>query len=470
MIQLSLDAESGVPLADQIVGGIRALIDDRVLRAPMRVPPIRVFAQKHQLGRFTVAEAYDRLVALGYLQAKRGSGFYVAARNDGAAAARRNADEPPFDRAAAYFQTNDDDDDARLGVGNATLPADWFDQDGLRRRLRALAARADQRLVTYGTPRGYLPLRQQLQSALGELGIAADPAQIVLTQGAAQALDLAARYLLEPGDCAFVDDPGYHGLFASLRLHGIKLVGVARTPAGPDVDALAALLAEHRPKVFFTQSVLHNPTGGSLSPATAFRVLQLAEQHDFLIVEDDVYADLHPGAASRLAQFDQLRRVLYVGSYSKTLSADLRVGFIACNGAIASALTDIKAICGASTSEFSESLIHQMLSEGSYRKHLERTRTRLAAAIDACLRLLERVGMPVYAEPRGGMFVWAAVPGATDAVPLVNLAARAGIALLAGNVLRPHPQASPWLRINVAYALDARFERFLGETLGKLTA
>jgi len=464
-MQLSLNSKSSLPLVDQIVSGIRNLIDDRVQRPGMRLPPIRSFAETHDVSRFTVVEAYDRLVALGYLQSRRGSGFYVAARQEFAAPSQRACDdERAFDNAGMMHECLDDSSD-RTKVGVGWLPPEWLDEEGVRRNIRTLARRADTRVVAYGTPRGYRPLREQLQIKLGEQGIAADPNQIVLTQGATQALDVIARYFLKPGDCVFVDDPGYWNLFAALRFYGVNLIGVPRTQDGPDPDALEILLAEHQPKLFYTNSVLHNPTACSLSPASAFRILQLAEKHNFLIVEDDICADFHPGPTTLLAQLDQLRRVIYVGSFSKTLSANLRVGFLAANSDLAAALTDVKIISCLSTSEFSERLVYLMLTEGHYRKFTERTRSRLAEATNGTLKLLERTGMKIYAEPKGGMFVWAEAPGISDSVHLATQATQYGISLAPGNIFRPQMQPSPWLRFNVAYALAPKLERFLGEAL-----
>lgn len=285
---LSLNSASPMPLVDQIVDHIRSQIDDRLLRTGMRLPPIRSFAEQNEVSRFTVVEAYDRLVALGYLQSRRGSGFYVATRQSAAPVEPRSGEVMrAFDNAGVLHQSLEDAPD-RLKVGVGWLPPEWLDEEGVRRNIRTLARRADTKVTSYGTPLGYRPLRDQIQIKLGELGVAARPGQIVLTHGATQALDIVARYLLKAGDCVFVDDPGYWNLFANLRLYGVQLIGVPRTQNGPDPEALEALLAEHRPKAFFTHSVLHNPTSSNLSPANAFRVLQLAEKHDFLIVEDDV--------------------------------------------------------------------------------------------------------------------------------------------------------------------------------------
>lgn len=462
---IRLDPSSALPLTDQIAAAVRGLIDDRILRPGMRLPPIRRLAEEQGVSRFTVVEAYDRLVAHGYLVSRRGAGFFVAPRREPEA-----VEEPsPLERAMDtvwLLRQGFDGDGSRLKVGTGWLPAEWMDEEGLRRNLRSLARRADLDLVGYGSPQGYAPLRQQLQTLLAGLGIGAQPRQILLTQGATQALDLVARHLIRPGDCVLVDDPGYWTLFGNLRLHGARLVGVPRTADGPDVAALEALLAEHRPKLYFTQSVLQNPTAASLSPATAYRVLQLAERHDFLIVEDDIYSDFLAGPATRLATLDQLSRVIYVGSFSKTLSANLRVGFCACHPDLAAELTDLKLLSALPGCEFAERLVYLALTEGHYRKYLERIRARLAERTDATLRLLERRDLSVFAEPRGGMFAWARAEGIEDTTPLADQARRAGILLAPGNLFRPRMEPSPWLRFNVAFAADKRLDRFLGEALG----
>src|SRR5436190_23031072 len=100
------------------------------------------------------------------------------------------------------------------------------------------------------------------------------------------------RYLLKPGDTALVDDPGYYNMFGNLRLQGVEMLAVPRNRDGPDVAVLEGLAAARRPKAYFTQSVMQNPTGTDMSPHVAFRVLQAAERHGFTVVEDDIFSDL----------------------------------------------------------------------------------------------------------------------------------------------------------------------------------
>ncbi len=467
MLQLSIDPDQPTPLVEQIVQAVRSQVDDAILRPGMRLPPIRKLAQVQQVSRFTVVEAYDRLVALGYLQSRRGSGFYVAPQRAPATRTPRPAmTDRAVDVAWLMRQALDDSPDM-LKASAGWLPPQWLDQEGLRRHLRALGRRADARVASYGTALGYLPLRQQLQVRLAEFGIGAPPEQIMLTNGATQALDIAARHLLKPGDTVFVDDPGYYNFFGNLRLLGAKLVGVPRGIDGPDIEALEALLAVHRPKVFFTHSVLHNPTGANLSPAAAFRVLQLANKHDFLVIEDDTYADMHPHATTRLANLDQLERVIYVGSFSKTLSGSVRVGFVAARPDLISEFTDVKALTAITSSEMSEQLVYQMLTDGHYRKYTERLQGRLEQARASAHRLLERLGMEVFLEPKGGLFLWGRIASIEDTAPLASRAAQSKIMLAPGKVFRPQMQASPWLRFNVAFTGDPRLERFLAGELAR---
>src|SRR5262249_37081980 len=150
----------------------------------------------------------------------------------------------------------------------------------------------------------------------------------------------------------------------------VEMLAVPRNPDGPDITVLEELAVAHRPKVYFTQSVMQNPTGSDMSPHLAFKVLQAAERHNFTVVEDDIFCDLQVKPTPRLATLDQLHRVIYARSFSKTLSGSLRVGFIACARDIAGELADIKMLTNITTSQFTERLVYLMLVGGNYRKAL----------------------------------------------------------------------------------------------------
>lgn len=461
---VTLDSNDPVPLVDQIVTSISKQIDDRALRTGTRMPSIRQFALEHKVSRFTVVQAYDRLVAMGYLISRQGSGFYVAPRPR-----PHVARETPYklDRAMdiLWLLRNALQQHVPQPLpGAGWLPNSWMDEAGIQRGLRVLSQKGGEFLTAYGTPCGYLPLRQLLQNRLAEIGVSADPSQIVLTKGASHAIDLIARYLVRPGDAVLVDDPGYFILFGALKSLGAKIVGVPWNLDGPDTATLEALIREHRPKLFFTNTILHNPTGTTVSQAVAHRMLQLAEKYDLMIIEDDIYGDYLSGPATRLATLDQLNRVIYVGSFSKTISASLRVGYFACKREIAESLADLKLLSGLTTSEISERLVYQLLTGGYYRKHLDKLRTRLHDSRAETIRNLEKAGFSLYVEPEGGMFVWARKGESSNSAEIASKAAQQGIVLAPGNLFRPHQQPSPWFRFNVATSSEPSLFEFLAQS------
>jgi DNA-binding transcriptional MocR family regulator len=187
----------------------------------------------------------------------------------------------------------------------------------------------------------------------------------------------------------------------------------------------------------------------------------LAERYDLLIVEDDIYGDLLTGQATRLATLDQLERVLFVSSFSKTVSASLRVGFLACKYEIAESLTDLKLLTSLTTSEIDERLVYELLTDGYYRKHLEKLRARLRKARGEAVRNLERSGLEIYQETEDGLFIWARRAACENTTPLAAAAAKQGIMLAPGALFRPQQEASPWLRFNAAGCADPAIFRFL---------
>ena len=463
MLSLTVTHNSDQPLTAQIIAGIKRQIDDRHLRPGTKLPSIRNFAETYNVSRFTVVEAYDRLVATGYLQSRRGAGFYTAAPPGQTEAAH----PPPSENHKRNEQLVwlirrllEAEENAIL-AGGPWLPNSWLDEAGIRQNLNVLARKNGAHLLEYGHPFGYLPLREHLALMLAALGITAHPGQILLTQSTSQALELVIRYLLKPGDAALVDDPGYYNLFGNLRLQGVEMLAVPRNADGPDIAVLEQLAVARGPKVYFTQSVMQNPTGTDISPHVAFKALQAAERHNFIIVEDDIFCDLQAKTTPRLATLDQLNRVIYARSFSKTLSGSLRVGFIACAQHIANELADIKMLTSITTSQFTERLLYLMLIDGPYRKRLSRLHERLGAARLHVVRAFERIGMELFVEPADGMFVWARFPHVEDSLTLAEAAQRDGIMLAPGVVFRPHLERSPWMRFNAAVCEDTRVLRWL---------
>ncbi len=457
---VTLNPRDALPLTDQITDELRKRIVQRALKPGTRLPSIRAFARTHGVSTFTVVEAYDRLVNDGVLISRQGSGFYIPKQ----LRVRRPREHVQLEDAQDtlwILRSILQEKRPVLKPGAGWLPAAWLDGGIIRSGLRVLARDAASLNLEYGEPHGYAPLREQLVEKLGGLGIAARSRQVIMTHGVSQAIDLIARYLVRAGDTVLVDDPGYYATFGYLKTLGATLVGVPRTAHGPDVSALENLLAEHKPKLFFTMTILHNPTGTSTDQATAHRLLQLADKHDFMIVENDTYGDFHPLPMTRLATLDQLKRVIYISGFSKTVSPDLRVGYIACSENLAEDLVDLKLLSGLTTSQLNERLIFDILASRQYTKHLQRINARLDRSRSRTIQKLQNCGLEVFAVPEAGMFVLARFGPSSNAAEIASLAATKNIILGPGHVFRPHDEPSAWLRFNVAFCDDPLIYRFL---------
>ena len=459
----TLDPKAASPLVAQIVEGFRDAIQRGDLRPGAKAPSIRQFAHAQGVSVYTVVDAYDRLVAQGYFASRPHSGFFVRQRE---ALARLGSDQAPVESANHnfdsmwYLRRVFENRALRMKPGCGWIPGEWLFQEGLRRSLRSLAA-DNAELGGYGEPKGYPPLRQLVRDLLAEQEIAVSTDQVLLTHGSSQGLDLVARCLVRAGDVVLVDDPGYPNLLFSLRFLGAKLVGVPRTPNGYDLAAREALVIEHQPKVFFTQPRLQSPTGSVASLAHLHRVLQLAEKHHFTVVENDIYADLDPEPRPSLASLDQLQRVVYISSFSKTVSPNLRVGFMAAPPDLLEDFAQLKMISGLTSSEFSERLVCGALLDGRWRKHLRGLRDRLATAHQRVAQALENKGFEIFSEPKAGLFLWAQHPDIHDAAELAYKAAEQDISLGPGHLFTPNLTPSPWLRFNVAYTDEPQVWAFL---------
>lgn len=453
-------------LSDQLASWLALRIDEHALKPGTRLPSIRTLAAQRQVSRSTVVETYDRLIAAGYVESRRGSGFFVRARR--AAPAQQMVSRPKPQRPVVdvvwLLRSILRQAPAIDHPGAGLLPATWLDSGLVSAAVRAVGRSAGDALLNYGVPEGYLPLRQQLSQRLAQVDIGVAPEQIVTTHGVTHGIDLVARHFLAPGDTVFVEDPAWFLIFGRLAAFGARLVGVPRGLDGPDTNVLANLLTRYQPKLFIVSSVLHNPTSTSISAANAHRVLKLADEYKFTILEDDVYGDLAPSRALRLAALDQCRRVIYLGGFSKTLAANLRVGYIAAAPDVAAQLADLKMLTGLTSPELPERVVVRVLAEGQYRRHLERIRAKLDAARDRTARALERMGARLYGDAEGGIFLWADFGRDTNAIAAA--AAEQGILCAPGSLFSPTQRPSTWMRVSAAASLNPTAMRFLAQHCG----
>lgn len=452
---------------NDIVTRISHAIEQGLLMPGRRLPALRAAALEYGVSKNTVVEAYDRLVARGRLEARKGSGFYVLAPVPGVleAVAAPNIVEA-IDLVTLLREQLQQVHAVRVGDGRP--PAGWMEESELGRHLRPVVTRHSKPISHgYGDPIGYAPLRNAIALALSERSIQTGPDHVVLTFGANHGLDLIIRHLLRPGDKVLVESPGYYPLFGKLRLAGIDVIGVRRLPDGPDLEDLATQIAVHAPKIFFMQSLAHNPTGGSISLPVAHNLLQIAARAGLYVVEDDPFGDVLPATQPRLAALDQLDRVIYIGTFSKTLSASLRIGYIAASPPLATALTNMKMLTVVNSSGYLERMVSDLMESGQYRHHLRRLRERIARASLRARTTLDRLDLPIFAAPAGGYYLWTELPEGTDDLGLAARASKQGIFIAPGSVFFPEREKTrAGMRINIAYADDPAFLRFIRQERG----
>ncbi|CAG9179710.1 PLP-dependent aminotransferase family protein [Cupriavidus respiraculi] len=454
-------------IAKTLADSIERQIAEGAWRAGDKLPSLRELAQLHRYSKNTVVAAFELLVGRGLVEPRRGAGYFVL---DRAAAPRQEEDAGSLGRAMDIVWLMREQLKSRpdvLAVGDGFPPVQWLSEARLDKYHHKVVRTGLGTLFRYGSRFGYGPLREHLVRKLGDLGIGAEPRDIVLTHGANDAMDLVIRYFVPAGATVLVDDPGYYPLFGKLKLAGARIVGVPRLADGPDLETLERLLAQERPRLFFTQSVAHNPTGSDISAAKAFRVLQLAQKYNLLLVENDALADFKPTSLPRLAALDQLERTIYIGSFSKSFSAALRVGFIACNPDLASDLADLKALVHVSSSEYCERTVDVILSEGHYQRYITRLRARLADATARAVRLFEDLDATVFARTEQSLYLWGALPAVDDSLALAERLLPSKVVIAPGRVFRVNSEAvSPWSRFNVGAVLDPRFEPAIRSVLG----
>ena len=477
-------------LAEQLAERFAERIRQRLLGPGSRLPSVRECAARHGVSPSTVVGAYDLLQAQGLVRARPQRGFFVREAAGSAAGAggrgaatgvaatpKASASPHAADRGVDLLATGTRSSEAavprpvdatalirgmfrlRRGAppapGQGTLPEAWLDAGLLQRALRRVTAGANaQGWLSYGEPAGDPRLREALVRRLADIGVPAGAEQIVTTVGATHALDLVARTLLRPGDTVLIDEPGWAVEYARLSRMGLTLLPVPRGLEGPDLEVMRALAEAHRPRLYVTVSVLHNPTGASLAPAHAHRLLRLAEVLDFLIVEDDTYAWLAPTHATRVAQLDALQRTIYVSGFSKILVPQWRVGFVAAAPALAERLIDTKMLSTLTTPAPLEQAVAWCLEQGALRRHAERVSTRLAVARARTVRLAREAGCR-FVTPPEGLFGWLDV--GTDTERLADLLLDQGWLTAPGSLFHASPRPGTLMRVNFATAQDARF-------------
>lgn len=447
------EPKSRKPLSEQTADQIRLQIAGGHLLAGTKLPSLRDYAQLRGVAKNTVVEAYEQLVADGLIEPRRGSGYYVT----GAMGAPLSAESwaPALDHALASVGIDRSAFHAGGGgpsVGEGLPPSDWLASCRLDRYMQKIGRSGLGSVFRYGDPYGYLPLRQNIVRKLQGYGIQAHAHQIILTQGAYQAVDIVIRHFVRPGDEVLVDVPGFYPTYNKLKLQGARIIGIPRTPDGPDLDQLRKALKTKKAKLFFTQSTCQNPTGSDIAPGIANELMNLTSAAGVTLVDDDALADFKPAQCLRLSSLDQLANTIYVGSFSKSLSSVVRVGFLACAPELARQLVDVKTILSLNSSPYAERTVDAVITEGRFQRHVIDLQNRTKLAAQKAVEVLKQHGATIFCTPEHTLYLWVQFPGILNSTEFARKMLAFGVTLAPGSIFLPESdKRSPWFRFNVGF-------------------
>lgn len=464
-------------LYERCANDIAELIRNNTLRPGDRLPSVREASAARGVSRSTVFQAYYLLEARGLIEARSRSGYYVKV---GSLPVKFSAPEDSTPDCVSR-----DVDIGRLvfdllgsvgrrdfvPLGSAFLSPSLCPLTRLARHLWAEMRDFDPwRLIEDLAP-GNGALRRNLVLRYMTDGIAVDPAELVLTNGAMEALNLSLQAVTRPGDVVAVESPTFYGALQAIeRLH-LRAVEVATAPGrGIDVDALAATLEQHRVAACWLMPNFQNPLGSLMPEDSKKALVELLARKEIPLIEDDVYGELYftekkPPPAKA---FDRQGLVMHCGSFSKSLAPGYRVGWVA-GGRFAKKIEQLRLMYTLSPAIPSEAAIAAYLDQGGYDRHLRRMRQALAShqaiAVDAVQEHFPHGTL--MAMPQGGYFLWIEMPSAVDAIQLHELACKRGISLAPGPLFSSDRRFRQCLRLNYGHGGDPRFMPAL-RTVGEL--
>ena len=320
-----------------------------------------------------------------------------------------------------------------------------FDVDGLRAASQTALQQWPDAALQYGATEGFVPLKEQIASLSAQKGATLQTEQFIVTTGSQQALDLLGKCMISPGDKVIVEGPTFLATIQCFKLYGAEVISAPIDAHGVRVDQLEALIVEHRPKLVYLIPTFGNPSGATLTLERRKRILELAVQHQTLVVEDDPYGDLYfdqPPPASLLALSAQVagssQWLAHCGSLSKILSPGLRLGWLVAPPELLSKAVMCKQFSDANTSTLAQATAAAYLQSGRLAEAVEQVRTVYAQRARTMAECLKReLGDAVtFTAPQGGMFFWVRLTGAegrcTDAQVFAQRAIEKLVAFVPG--------------------------------------
>lgn len=459
-----------------LAGDIAASIRTGVLKPGDRLPSVRQTSTIRHVSPATVFEAYYLLEAQGLVRSKPRSGYYVATAPHlppAPEAASSPADEArPVEISRMVF------DILRSAMSREVVPLGsafpsplLFPLPRLGRVLANAATHMDPWSTVDELTPGSVELRRQIALRYLLDGVRVEPQDIVVTNGAMEALNLCLSTVCRPGDAVAIESPCFYACLQALERLGLKAIEVATDPRdGIDLAALEAVFVRHRPKACWVMTNFQNPLGSAMCGDKKRALVDLVTRHGIPLIEDDVYSELffdgHRPAPTKA--FDADGWVLHCSSFSKTLAPGYRIGWVTA-GRFAQQVARQKLTTSLATSMPVQLALARYLERGSYERHLRGLRATLRQQRDAYTAAIAGhfpAGTRV-SRPGGGYFLWVELPSQVDSLALHRQAMRAGISLAPGPMFSAAGTFRHCVRINAGHPCDGRVVDALRE-IGRL--
>ena len=462
-------------LYENVADNIERRISSGVLRPGEKMPSLRALSRELGISISTVMQAYSILESRGLIETLPQSGHFVR-RGNGRSLEAPDISDPDIAQARVpgnrllhdFLRAVADPDCVPLGCAAPSL--DFLPV----KRMASLMARAAREhahdAVEYIFPPGHPELRRQIAARsitwMGEL----QPSDIIITSGGMDALNLALRAVTKPGDTVAVESPTFFGLLQVMEHLGLRALELPTSPhTGVDLRALEDALSLRRINAVLLIPSFSNPLGSLMPQEAKQRLLALASEHDFSIVEDDIYGELHYSGRRPIPikAMDRDERVLMCSSFSKSLAPGLRIGWIASRRHVEQ-LEQIQfntTICAPSLQQLA---LADFLATGAYDAHLRRFRRKLRENMELCaLAVMEHFPRGTrLSRPAGGFVMWIELPGRANALELFRNALEEGISIAPGPIFSSQARYSNCIRLNCALQWSQQVEaaiRRLGE-------
>jgi len=461
---------------EQLADEMAQAMGNGLLRAGERLPSVRQTCQRRGISPSTVFQAYGLLETRGLIEARPRSGYYVRAQKrperalPQAAVPRADATEVTVS-ALAFELLESTRDHAVVPLGSAFPAPHLFPFEALARSGARAMRRVKPAQITNALTAGDPGLRQALRRRYALQGVPLAEDELVVTNGAMEALNLCLQAVTRPGDVVVLESPTFYAALQALERLNLRAVEVATDPRhGVDLDELANVLTRHTVAACWFMPSLQNPLGALMPPARKQALVALLARHGVPLIEDDVYGELYADVRRPppAKAFDPGGGVLHCSSFSKCLAPGYRVGWAAA-GRFAPLVQRLKMMSSLATALPPQLAIADYLAQGGYDRHLRQLRAVLAAEQQRARRLIERhfpAGTRVT-QPAGGYFLWLELPSAVDTLALHHQAMAQGISTAPGVLFSADRRFVHHLRLNVGHPGDARIDEAL-RRLGEL--